>query len=446
MTVVEYIGKTLLRTFKSSSERYVRRREEFVREVNELEPAYGRLTDEELRAKSDEFRRRIKEQTDRVIGVDLRGELRRVQLLPEDARKPAKQRLAEQFRQCCDPVLAEAFAVVREASDRHLGVRNVFDEQFEFDAGILSSEMQQVYAQVKERVAGGEDVHQISLPPGFYAEVREHWRAEDRPPFRFRHFDVQLIGGAVLYEGKITEMATGEGKTLAATLATYVVSLSGRKVHIITVNDFLAQRDRDWMAPVYEALGLSVGVIQAGMDTAGDDRREQYACDITYGTNNEFGFDYLRDNMKVRFEDQVQGPLDYAIVDEVDSILIDEARTPLIISGPAQDDTTRYKKADVVARELMGMQRGYENTAKQIDQAKRKIANAEGEAGEAKRAKDDGRASKASSELDKLREELGQAEEKLARATQYYEVEYDRHSVHLTHEGTGAAQDKAGGG
>src|SRR5947199_4387932 len=147
-----------------------------------------------------------------------------------------------------------------------------------------------------------------------------------------RHFDVQLIGGMVLHEGDIAEMKTGEGKTLVATLAVYLNALAGKGVHVVTVNDYLARRDSEWMGQIYSFLGLTVGVIVHGLDDA--ERKESYSRDITYGTNNEYGFDYLRDNMKYRLEDMVQRPHFYAIVDEVDSILIDEARTPLIISGP----------------------------------------------------------------------------------------------------------------
>src|SRR5690606_16166337 len=149
-----------------------------------------------------------------------------------------------------------------------------------------------------------------------------------------RHFDVQLIGGATLNDGKIAEMRTGEGKTLMATLPAYVNALAGEGVHVVTVNEYLAQRDADWMAPVYRFLGLTVGVIRNGQTP--EEKRAAYASDITYGTNNEFGFDYLRDNLAYRLEDRVQRGLSFAIVDEVDSILIDEARTPLIISGPAE--------------------------------------------------------------------------------------------------------------
>ncbi|MBN1764093.1 MAG: SEC-C domain-containing protein [Sedimentisphaerales bacterium] len=447
MAVTEYIGKTLLKIFSSSSDRYVKKRHDFVAYINELEEEYSRLTDSQLHGKTNEFRRQIQELEERIIGPDLRKTLRDIQLLPEEARRPAKKRLTEQLRQCCDGILAEAFATVREISDRHLGMRNVFDKQLNFDPSIFSPEMRSIYDDVEERVnVKEEDVHRIELPPRFYEEIRRHYDASKRPPFRFRHFDVQMIGGGVLYEGKIAEMATGEGKTLVATLSTYMVALSGRKVHIITVNDYLAQRDRDWMGPVFEALGLTVGAIQSGMDTAGPVRRAQYSCDITYGTNNEFGFDYLRDNMKVRAEDQVQGPLDFTIIDEVDSILIDEARTPLIISGPAQDDTSRYQKADIIARELIQMQRNYSNMEKQIDQIKRDMAATQGEINEIKKTKDDKRLAKAQNKLKQLEPQLTESEARLAGMTQYYEVEYDRHSVHLTHDGIGAAQDKAGVG
>ena len=174
-----------------------------------------------------------------------------------------------------------------------------------------------------------------------------------------RHYDVQLIGGMILHGGNIAEMVTGEGKTLVATLPAYLNAIEGKGVHIITVNDYLARRDMEWMAPLYNGLGLTVDAIWSGMEP--DDRQHAYACDITYGTNNEFGFDYLRDNMKhaargdnrySKQQQQAQGTLNFAIVDEVDNILIDEARTPLIISGPAQDDITKYVKADKIARQL----------------------------------------------------------------------------------------------
>ena len=155
-----------------------------------------------------------------------------------------------------------------------------------------------------------------------------------------RHFDVQMIGGIALHQGKVSEMRTGEGKTLVATLAVYLNAIPGNGVHVVTVNDYLAQRDAEWMRPLYEGLGLSVGIILSGQDSG--IKRDAYACDVTYGTNNEFGFDYLRDNMAFSAVDKVQRPLNFAIVDEVDSILIDEARTPLIIAGPVEDNTQMY--------------------------------------------------------------------------------------------------------
>ena len=159
-----------------------------------------------------------------------------------------------------------------------------------------------------------------------------------------RHFDVQLIGGMVLHEGRISEMKTGEGKTLVATLPVYLNALAGRGVHVVTVNDYLAKRDAEWMGQIYKFLGLTVGVIVHGLDD--EQRKKEYDCDVTYGTNNELGFDYLRDNMKYRLEDMVQRGHVYAIVDEVDSILIDEARTPLIISGPLDDRSDFYNTID----------------------------------------------------------------------------------------------------
>ena len=191
---------------------------------------------------------------------------------------------------------------------------------------------------LRSRLGAGESLDDI-LPEAF-ATVRE----AAKRTLGQRHFDVQLIGGMVLHEGRIAEMKTGEGKTLVATLAVYLNALSGRGVHVVTVNDYLAQRDSRWMGQIYEFLGLNVGCIVHGLSD--DERREQYAADVTYGTNNEFGFDYLRDNMKFTLDSMVQRPFNFAIVDEVDSILIDEARTPLIISGPTEDNTDFYVKID----------------------------------------------------------------------------------------------------
>ena len=252
--------------FGSKNERDLKKLEPLVRAINELEPSVKALSDEAMRAKTDEYR----------------------------------QRLAQ--GETLDDLLPEAFALVREASVRTLGMR---------------------------------------------------------------HFDVQLIGGIVLHQGKIAEMKTGEGKTLAAALAVYLNALTGKGVHVVTVNDYLARRDAEWMGVIYRFLGLTVGVIVHDLDDV--QRREAYAADVTYGTNNEFGFDYLRDNMKFSLADYVQRDLHYAIVDEVDSILIDEARTPLIISGPTHENTDRYYK---INRVIPGLQKDVHYT---IDEKARSV-------------------------------------------------------------------------
>src|SRR5271155_5583504 len=199
----------------------------------------------------------------------------------------------------------------------------------------------------REQLAQGAPVDDLLIPA--FATVRE----AGRRVLNMRHFDVQLIGGTVLHRGKIAEMKTGEGKTLVATLPVYLNALVGQGVHVVTVNDYLARRDSDWMGRIYKALGMSVGVIVHDLDDA--ERRQSYACDITYGTNNEYGFDYLRDNMKFRISDCVQRGHNFGIVDEVDSILIDEARTPLIISGPSEESTDKYYK---VNRIIPALERG----------------------------------------------------------------------------------------
>ena len=212
---------------------------------------------------------------------------------------------------------------------------------------LSDQELQALSAKFKARVQGGEALDAI-LPEAF-ALVRE----SSQRVFSMRHFDVQLIGAMVLHSGKIAEMRTGEGKTLMATLAVYLNALSGRGVHVVTVNDYLARRDAEWMGRLYQFLGMSVGVVVPQQPN--EEKKAAYQADITYGTNNEFGFDYLRDNMEYRAEDKRQRALVFAIVDEVDSILIDEARTPLIISGQAEDHTDLYKSLNVVPPLLQRM-------------------------------------------------------------------------------------------
>ena len=216
--------------------------------------------------------------------------------------------------------------------------------QLEPDLEKLSdAELRETASKLRRRLADGQTLD--DLLPDAFAAVREAGKRY----LKMRHYDVQMVGGYILHKGMIAEMVTGEGKTLVASLPAFLNAVAGA-VHVITVNDYLAQRDMEWMGPLHIGLGLTIGAIQSNMDT--HERKAAYACDITYGTNNEFGFDYLRDNMKMFAEDQVQGKLTYAIIDEIDNILIDEARTPLIISGRAHDDVTKYPKAEKIARQL----------------------------------------------------------------------------------------------
>ena len=221
---------------------------------------------------------------------------------------------------------------------------DVINQQAESLAALDDAALTGKTEELRKRFEQGETLDEL-LPEAF-AVVREaSTRVMD-----MRHFDVQLIGGISLHEGRIAEMRTGEGKTLTATLPAYLNALSGAGVHIVTVNDYLAERDANWMRPLYEFLGLKVGVIYSQQPS--EEKRVAYDADITYGTNNEFGFDFLRDNMVFRLEDKVQRGLSYAIVDEVDSILIDEARTPLIISGPAMDSSEMYKRVNQLIPKL----------------------------------------------------------------------------------------------
>src|SRR3954468_5463678 len=196
----------------------------------------------------------------------------------------------------------------------------------------------------KEKLSQGVPLDDLLIEA--FAVVREGGKRI----LNMRHFDVQLIGGVVLHQGRIAEMKTGEGKTLVATLPAYLNAIEGKGVHVVTVNDYLARRDSEWMGRLYKFLGLTVGVVQHGLDD--DERRQSYGSDITYGTNNEFGFDYLRDNMKFDVAHCVQRGHQYGIVDEVDSILIDEARTPLIISGPSDESTDKYYRVDKIVPKL----------------------------------------------------------------------------------------------
>ncbi|MDC7248213.1 MAG: preprotein translocase subunit SecA, partial [Sphaerochaetaceae bacterium] len=224
--------------------------------------------------------------------------------------------------------------IVEKVNDKESWAQNLSDEQFPH-----------ITEQLRQRRADGESLD--SLLPEAFALARE---ASFRV-LREKHYDEQIMGAVVLHQGNILEMKTGEGKTLTCVPAAYLNSLDGSGVHIITVNDYLASRDASWMGPIYRFLGLTVSAIVSSMDNEG--RKAAYSCNITYGTNNEFGFDYLRDNMKLRRIDKIQALHHYCIIDEIDSILIDEARTPLIISGQAEDDTKRIKEADMIVRSLI---------------------------------------------------------------------------------------------
>jgi len=307
------LNSLLTKVFGTSHDREVKRIRPMVEEITAMGPKFEVLDDEALAAKTVEFR----------------GELRAGKTL--------------------DDILVPAFAVCREAADRRLGMLNILDERYGFDLGRLSEGSKRLAEQAREQLAAGADHFGLLFPASFYAEIRQLY-PESRFPFRYRPFEVQLIGGVVLHEGKVAEMKTGEGKTVVATLPVYLNALSGLGVHVVTVNDYLASRDAETMAKVYRFLGLTVGVIVHGLSEA--QRKASYGSDVTYGTNNEFGFDYLRDNMTHDLEDCVQRDLNFAIVDEVDSILIDEARTPLIISGPAEQSTDKYLKANEVVRFL----------------------------------------------------------------------------------------------
>ena len=248
-------------------------------------------------------------------------------------------------------VLAKVFGTKHERELKRMQPRVDAINALEPEIQKLSDQdLERKTAEFRQRLDAGETLDDLLIE--VFAAVREAaWRK-----LKMRHFDVQLIGGMVLHHGKIAEMKTGEGKTLVATLAAYLNALEGKGVHVVTVNDYLAKRDSEWMAPVYQALGMTVGVIQTNMSE--EDRQTAYNSDITYATNNELGFDYLRDNMKFEFSRMVQRPHHYAIVDEVDSILIDEARTPLIISGPSEESTDKYYRID---RIIPRFQRGEEH-------------------------------------------------------------------------------------
>jgi preprotein translocase subunit SecA len=405
-----FITKSLIKVFGSRNDRLLKRYRKIVAQINAIEPEIIKLTDDGLRERTQALNAELK------------------------AKKTT-----------LDEHLPEALALIREAMDRNIGMRNIFNPEENFNPEVFkSNEAFNSFADIEDMIIQqGMPWQQAKIPNCIYDELRVLY-PESRPPFRARCFDVQLIGGIVLYEGKIAEMATGEGKTFVAPLACFLRTLEGYHAHVVTVNDYLVRRDALWVRPSFEAVGFTVGFIQSEMEPGGDVRRKMYNCNVTYGTNAEFGFDFLRDNMKTSVAEQVQGPLDYVIVDEVDSILIDEARTPLIISGPAHDEPEKYRQADAVIRRVLELQEPYDRADRDVQETKRLIKAAEGDVDRLRGDKAGVEAARA--RIDKLNERLRAAEAERDKQTQYYEVELDKKSAHLTHVGISAAQEAAGVG
>ncbi len=441
-TGIPVVGPVLNWLIGSRNERFVKKYTQRVTAINALEQQTRVLTDGQIRGKLAEFRARVD-----------KGET-------------------------IDSLLVEAFAVAREAMDRSVGIRNIFNPRFAplFDATRLPAEARAMYEQVLADIASrktllpktydpkqgvppaevapdAEDEFlgcaetvspwlQVEIPVALYEAVREIY-PKSKPPFRARPFDVQLIGGMVLSGGKISEMKTGEGKTIVAPLACYLAALESMKVHVVTVNDYLVQRDRDWTFPYFHALGLTVGAIHPVHMQPEAIKREMYRCDVVYGTTSEFGFDYLRDNMKPRLEMQVQRRREFAVVDEVDSILIDEARTPLIISGPAHEGAPRYDMANKLALHLVERQRPWQQADDKVQHCMRTIKGLEGDI---RNARDKSKIPALQEQMKAAKAELPALEKERARHTQYYEIELDRRQAHLTHDGIAEAQRVAGVG
>ncbi len=407
------------KTFGTHNQRMVRRYLRIVDKVNSLEGKFAKFTDSELAAMTPHFRERV-----------AKGER------PYD-------------------MIPEIFAVARETMDRAVGIRNIFNPALGFDPQTLPEEARAAYAETRaamDATSARDPVGELlgcrsplegwqflDIPVVVYEAVRA-LHPQSKPPFRARPFDVQLIGGIVLSEGKIAEMKTGEGKTIVAPLAAYLAACEGKQIHVVTVNDYLVQRDRDWTFPFYRALGLRVGAIHPmHMQTHGA-KVDAYRCDLVYGTTAEFGFDYLRDNMKLRPADQVQKRRDYAIVDEVDSTLIDEARTPLIISGPAHNRQPRYDLADRLARHLAAKQREWATADEQVQQCRAEVAGLEGDI---RNARDRANVPAMKKRMDEARKRLPALERDRDRFTQYFELEMDKKRATITHEGIEEAQKEA---
>lgn len=439
------ISQSMSKVFGSRNDRMIKKYNQRVEAINALEEQVGNLTDAGLKAKTQAFRER------------------------EAAGESSKA------------MLPEIMAVAREAMDRFVGIRSILDPANDFDPSQLSPEAAKLYDAAKAQVDALEPQHvqggmpaparlQVDFPVELYKAVKELYPVS-RPPFRCRPFDVQLIGGMVLGEGKIAEMRTGEGKTIVAPLACYVACCASLTCHVVTVNDYLVQRDRDWVFPFYYGLGLTVGATHPhhefekqlaaytqakghalfGKELSARDaffgaqelKKEAYGCDVLYATNSELGFDYLRDNMKRTLEEQVQKKRDFVIIDEVDSILIDEARTPLIISGPkyAEDNKPPYELADTVARHLMQMQKPWQMVDDRVNAKQVEIKKLEGDI---RNTRDKALIPAMREKIKTLTAEMVAIEEERDQNVQYFEVEKEKKAAHLTHEGVAEAQKKAG--
>lgn len=413
------IGPVLKKLFGSANDRMVVRYLRLAKQVSQLEPSIRPLTDAELMAKTGEFRSRL---DDGTSIADLTPEI---------------------------------FAVAREAMDRSVGIRAIFNPDRGFDPSVLPENLQSVYAETKAAMSAAESMApegafrgceaptpgwgHVDIPNALYEAIRE-LHPTSKPPFRSRPFDVQIIGAMVLSEGKIAEMKTGEGKTIVAPLAAYRAVLEGHQVHVVTVNDYLVQRDRDWTFPFFRALGMTVGAIHPQHEQSFELKSAAYRCDVVYGTTSEFGFDYLRDNMKPHKQMQFSKTREFAIVDEVDSTLIDEARTPLIISGPAHDSQPRYELADRLARHLMAKQAEW---AKADDEVRKCVERIAGLEGEIKNSVDADAAKGMKSDLAAAKKGMPELEGVRDQFTQYYEVEEDKKKVKPTTAGIEEAQREA---
>ncbi len=428
---IPVVGGLLNKIIGSRNDRFVKKYTMRVEAISAREPDAQALSDTQLRAKLTEFRERHDQ------------------------------------GQTADDFLVDAFVIAREVMDRAVGIRSIFNPEKQFDPSKLGAEARRLFDESKAAMDATPTLYprtyvgampeggvrddgdlflghsapvpgwmQREIPPALYAAVRELY-PESRPPFRSRPFDVQLIGAMVLSGGKIAEMKTGEGKTIVGPLACYLAAIERLKIHVVTVNDYLVQRDRDWTFPFFHWLGLNVGAIHPMHMQPEDMKRLMYRCDVVYGTTAEFGFDYLRDNMKRSADQQVQRKRQFAIVDEVDSILIDEARTPLIISGPAHEDLPRYELSDRLARHLVEKQRPWNDADEMVQACKRKIKGFEGDI---RQARDKSTVPEIQKQMAAAKAELPELERVRDRHTQFFELQLERKSCHVTHDGVAEAQ------